>query len=146
MTQKQRTRATQSSQWAAQFLAAAELCRRDYLVTFTMGNCTPDYDLIVVTQEGQAFYVDVKGLSSNSDWLIRKKDKIEGLYYLLVRIDKRDREKDRFFIMAQDDVNEQLDIYYSKPKRDGTTKSDGAQGFSFDQAKEYEDKWDILLR
>jgi hypothetical protein len=30
------------TQWAAQFLAAAELIRRDYTVCFTTGNQTPD--------------------------------------------------------------------------------------------------------
>jgi hypothetical protein len=28
----------QSTQWTAQFLAAAELCRRNYTVSFTTGN------------------------------------------------------------------------------------------------------------
>ncbi len=30
------------TQWAAQFLAASELVRQYYVVSFTMGNNTPD--------------------------------------------------------------------------------------------------------
>jgi hypothetical protein len=140
----QRKRTNQSTQWTTQFLAAAELCRRGYVVTFTMGNCTQDYDLIVVSPGGKPFLVDVKGLSSNADWLIRKKSSIEGLYYILIRIDKQNKNEDRFFIMSQDDVNKELDKYYSKPKKDGTVKSNTAQGFGFKQAEEYENKWGIL--
>ena len=138
----QRTRTT--TQWTAQFLAAAELCRRGYVVTFTMGNCTPDYDLVVVSQEGKTLCVDVKGLSSNSDWIIRRKDAKPNLFYILIRIDKENRENDKFFIMTQKNVNTELDVYYSKPKKDGTQKSKSAQGFSFGQAEKYKDNWKIL--
>jgi hypothetical protein len=46
---------TQRTQWAAQFLAASELVRRYYVVSFTMGNNTPDADLMVGTQTGGSF-------------------------------------------------------------------------------------------
>jgi len=134
----------ESTQWTAQFLAAAELCRRGYVVTFTMGNCTQDYDLLVGSQDGEAFYVDVKGLSSNKDWLIRRKATIPNLYYILIRIDIKNRSGDRFFIMTQEDVINELDHYYSKPKKDGSPKSGHAEGFSFKQADTYSDKWDKL--
>ena len=142
MQQRQKREFTQ---WTAQFLAAAELCRRRYVVTFTMGNCTQDYDLIVATPAGEeTFFVDVKGLSSKNDWLIRKKNAISNLYYILVSVDRANRDSDRFFIMAQEDVNNELALYYSKPKRDGTPKSDSAQGFGFSQAEKYKDNWDNL--
>ena len=139
---QQQTRTT--TQWTAQFLAAAELCRKGYGVTFTMGNCTPDYDLVVTPQEGKTFYVDVKGLSSNSDWIIRRKDTKPNLFYILIKIDKENRENDKFFIMTQDEVNTELDVYYSKPKKDGFPKSQSAPGFNFKQAEKYKDNWEIL--
>ena len=140
MSQRQKER----TQWTAQFLVAAELCRRGYVVTFTMGNCTQDYDLIVASPEGDPFCVDVKGLALNTSWFIRKKDADNKLYYILVRVDAERRDKDRFFIMTHGDVNKGLEIYYSKLKKDGTAKSDNVQEFNFAQAREYEDKWEIL--
>ena len=40
------------TQWATQFLVASELVRRDYTVSFTMGNHTPNADLMVGTPSG----------------------------------------------------------------------------------------------
>jgi hypothetical protein len=59
------------SQWGAQFLVASELVRRGYLVSFTMGNNTPDADLIVGKPGGKPFWIDVKGQSGKQVWLIR---------------------------------------------------------------------------
>jgi len=49
------------TQWAAQFLAAAELARRGYSVSFTMGNNALVADLMVGTEAGKQSWVDVKG-------------------------------------------------------------------------------------
>ena len=52
----------QKTQWTAQYLAASELARRGYTVSFTMGNQTPVADLMVGNlQSGNQFWVDVKG-------------------------------------------------------------------------------------
>ena len=61
------------TQWASQFLAAAELIRRGYVVTFTTGNNTPLADLMVGTHTGEQFWVDVKGLSSKDSWNVKPK-------------------------------------------------------------------------
>jgi hypothetical protein len=45
-------------------LPAAELVRRNYSVSFTMGNNTPVADLIVGTLTGNQFWIDVKGFPS----------------------------------------------------------------------------------
>ena len=56
-----RTTRTQRTQWCAQFLAASELVRLGYVVSFTMGSHTPTADLMVgVPQTGLQFWVDVK--------------------------------------------------------------------------------------
>jgi hypothetical protein len=122
------------------FLVAAELYRRGYVASMTMQR-TEQFDLLV-SKESQVFHVDVKGLSSNSDWLIRYRENvIENLYYILVRIGKAYGE-DRFFIMRHSDVNKELKAYYDKRGVSVTEKA--AQGFSFKQAMPYENRWDIL--
>ena len=50
------------TEWTAAFLAAAELVRGGYVVSFTMGNRTPMADLMVGNpKNGDQFWVDVKG-------------------------------------------------------------------------------------
>ena len=98
------------TQWAAQFLAAAELVRRDCIVSFTMGNTTPMADLMVGRPNGEQFWVDVKGLSRPNAWLVAPKPALTGLYYILVLVG-RERPSDRFFILSQSDFNDLIRQY-----------------------------------
>jgi hypothetical protein len=68
MSERKPTQVTKrvQTQWAAQFLAASELVRRGYTVSFTMGNHTPDADLMVGAPSYRQFWIDVKGLSSKA--------------------------------------------------------------------------------
>ena len=54
------------TQWAGQFYVAAELTRRGYLVSLTLGNA-PVVDLLVVSPDGEHFGVDVKGQSTRKE-------------------------------------------------------------------------------
>src|SRR5208283_3881555 len=94
----------QRTQWTAQFLTASELARRNYVVSFTMGNYTPTADLMVGTQAGKQFWIDVKGLSRNNAWLINRKADRLNLFYVLVRVGDT-RDDDRFFILRQAEMN-----------------------------------------
>jgi hypothetical protein len=67
------------TQWAAQFLVASELVRRGYTVSFTMGNHTPDADLMVGVPRGEQFWIDVKGLAAKNSWAVRPKPKHKNL-------------------------------------------------------------------
>lgn len=64
------------SQWAAQFYAAAELTRRGYLISLTLGNA-PRSDLLAVSPKGTQFKVQVKGQAVQSSWLVQNVDKRE---------------------------------------------------------------------
>jgi predicted AAA+ superfamily ATPase len=67
-------RARHLPQWAAQFAVAGELCKRGYEVAFTMGNTTPEADLMVVPPDKKTmFLIDVKGQSTKNFWRIRRK-------------------------------------------------------------------------
>jgi len=56
-----RRRSSHQTQWAAQFAAASELCRRSYQVALTLGN-QPSVDIMVMSPNGYQFKIDVKGL------------------------------------------------------------------------------------
>jgi hypothetical protein len=76
-----RTEKTQRTQWTAQFLAASELVRNGYVVSFTMGNRTPLADLMVGRPDvTKLFWVDVKGLGSNNAWPVKRRDTIPRLF------------------------------------------------------------------
>jgi len=49
------------TQWAGQFAVAAELARRGYGVTFTLGN-TPGHDILCRSPKGKSFAVEVKSV------------------------------------------------------------------------------------
>jgi hypothetical protein len=76
------------TQWAAHFLAAAELVRIGYVVSFTMGNRTPMADLMVGYQAGEApFWIDVKGMAGRSGgWFMSPKPELPRLFYILVSV------------------------------------------------------------
>jgi hypothetical protein len=127
------------TQWTAQFLVAAELTRRGYTVSFTMGNNTPIADLMVGTFNGTSFWVDVKGLSSKTAWLARRKATCSELYYILVYLSPI-AKADRFFILTQTDAGALLDQYaVAHPNDKGKLT-----GFGFKGPDAFENAWDKL--
>ena len=135
------------TQWATQFLAAAELIRRGYTVSFTQGNNTPIADLMVGSPSSKLFWVDVKGLSSKNAWLITPKETRDDVFYILVLLSplakkSKERVADRFFILTQAEAND-LEAAYLKahPNDRGLMR-----GFSFSAPAANEDLWDKLPR
>lgn len=126
------------TQWAAQFLAAAELVRRHCVVSFTMGNTTPMADLMVGLPSGEQFWVDVKGLSKPNAWLVSPKPAMTGLYYILVLVaDKRAR--DRFFILKQSEFNDLIQRYL-----EGHPNAKPIPSFNWGDALAFENRWETL--
>jgi hypothetical protein len=131
------------SQWGAQFLVASELVRRGYLVSFTMGNNTPDADLIVGKPRGKPFWIDVKGQSSKQAWLISPKtSEIPNLFYVLVYLsplasDDAIRCPDSFFVLSQADVGK-LSAEYLKAHPGDKNK---VPGFGFNDPREFRNAW-----
>ena len=130
------------TQWAAQFLAAAELVRRGYTVSFTMGNHTPMADLMVGAPSGRQFWVDVKGLASKAAWLVKPKLEHPSLFYILVYLAPlaehgKVRAPDRFFVMSQNQVNQLVDQYQRAPPTNRGTMP----GFRWTDAHLFEDEW-----
>lgn len=133
------------TQWATQFLAAAELVRRGYTVSFTMGNSTPIADLMVGTPDGEQFWIDVKGLSVKSDWLVNPKASHKNLFYILVYLSPlaepgTERLPDQFYILSQQEANDLEQAYRDARPGNKTTM----KGFRFASAEPHRDRWDKL--
>src|SRR5262245_50922200 len=92
------------TEWTAAFLAAAELVRAGYIVSFTMGNRTPLADLMVWNPKNdEQFVVDVKGWRGiGGGWFAAQKEKHENLFYIFVLVTEK-RSEDRFFVLSQED-------------------------------------------
>jgi hypothetical protein len=124
------------TQWAAQFLVAAELVRNGYVVSFTMGNNMPIADLMVGKPDGTSlFWVDVKGLASKGPFLVKKKPTHERLFYVLVRVGEK-RPDDDFFVLSQEQINHLID----ESKR----LHPGPEGFRWVACQPFHDEWNVL--
>lgn len=136
-----RSAKVQRTQWTAQFLAASELVRNGYVVSFTMGN-TPLADLMVGSRDAtHRFWVDVKGVGSNSAWLIRRRPAVPNLFYILVRVGET-RATDVFFVLNHPQVNELIAAQDEIDKVKGSRDIGG--GFLWKAALPFRDEWSIL--
>ena len=113
------------TQWAAQFAVASELCKLGYQVALTLGN-HPMIDLMVVSPNGTAFVVDVKGQYKSNPWPVRKRKKNDLLFYVLAFVPPPGEGQNRFTVLTQDAVNSHLDANTKKwralkPERANTT-------------------------
>ncbi len=130
------------TQWAAQFYVAAELTRRDCLVSLTLGNA-PVKDLLVVNPAGCNLSVDVKGLADRNFWLIKRRTPGRDLFYVLVSVPKDGPP--RFFIMSSIEVIQRIDRYKKERLRAGKRYHENMEGFGWADAVEHENRWSILL-
>jgi hypothetical protein len=129
------------TEWAAVFLTSAELVRRGYVVSLTMGNRTPMADLMAGHPEsGKQFWVDVKGMFGRSGgWFMHPKPLLSELFYILVSIGI-ERSSDKFFILSQQEANGMLQDYRAAHP----DWNFGGEGFSWKMAAQFEDRWQIL--
>lgn len=124
------------TQWTAQFLVASELARNGYTVSFTMGNHTPLADLMVGCPSGAQFWIDVKGLSSSSSWLVNEKRPHRGLYYVFARVGET-RAEDHFFVLTQAEANQAIQRYQASHPSSRHEMS----GFNYRDVESFEDAW-----
>ena len=133
-------RRNRRTQWAAQFAVASELCKRGYEVAFTMGNCTPVADLMVISpMERTPFLVDVKGLYAKNPWVISRKPKRDQLFYVLSFVP--DDAPNEFFILTQEEV---LNYISAELVRLGRPQDYPMTGILWKQALAHLNRWEVL--
>lgn len=129
----------EQAKWAAVFLAAGELTRRGYRVSFTLGQNEPLAELVVRAPSGKAFIVDVKGKCRPGRWVVKPKRKTPNLFYILVRLGMTpsgaDREQDRFYVMDQTETARLTRL---------NAKTPALSGFSSSAAAASKDAWSRL--
>ena len=140
MKKERSKRVERQTQWAAQFAVACELCKRGYQVSFTMGNNTPESDLMVLSPKlKKMFLIDVKGLYRQNPWLVKRKPERENLFYVLAYVPTG--EPNQFFVMTQQQTNKLIQDELIRLKRADDYK---VTGFVWKLAMPHKDAWDIL--
>jgi len=129
------------TQWTAQFYVAAELTRREYLVSLTFGNA-PVADLLVKSPAGRQFTVDVKGQSTRSFWLMQNRLPDANHYFILVYLPEN-LQIPRYFIVSSDELMRRREEYRQSVLLRGRYRDD-LGGMNWSTAYEYEAKWENL--
>jgi len=129
------------TQWAAQFAAAAELVRRDYLVSLTFGNAAVS-DLLVQSPGGCTFTIDVKGQSTKNFWLVQRRPSNDRHYFVLVFLPPAFAPP-KFFILSSNQLMQHRQEYEREATQRGKYRDD-LGGMNWRTALPYEGKWDAL--
>jgi len=134
------TKKTQSynTQWAGQFFVAAELTRRGYRVSFTLGNC-PQTDLMVVSPNGKPFRVEVKSQKSKNFWIVKKHDLMEDHFYVFVLIPETSPPE--YHIMTCKDMLRLMQEYADHM---GERYDPRFGGFNWTAPLPHKNRWSIL--
>lgn len=137
-----KARQNHNSKWTAEYLVAAELCRRGYTVAFTQGSFTPDYDLLVGTSSGRSFKIDVKGMAAPGVWLVKDKADQPDLHYILVLVPPgpKPRREDQFFILTQAEAK----VLTAKYRAAHPLQRGAWSSVSWGDARLHQDRWDKL--
>jgi hypothetical protein len=130
------------TQWASQFYVAAELTRRNYLVSLTLGNA-PVADLLVVSPSGIQFMVDVKGQSTKNFWLIQNREPRPDLFFVLVYLPK-EAEIPKYFILSNKEIMKKRNEYREHIENTSGRYDDKVGGINWTTAFSYEDRWESL--
>jgi hypothetical protein len=130
------------TQWTAQFYVAAELTRRGYLISLTLGNA-PVTDLLAVSPQNKHFRIEVKGQSTKNFWLIKRFEPDEELFYILVYIPKNDVPP-RFFILTSSELMQKREGYKNHIDSKSGRYKDALGGVNWSTPLIYENRWDKL--
>jgi hypothetical protein len=130
------------TQWAGQFYVAAELARREYIVTFTLGN-VPRTDLIATSPAGKSFRIECKSQKSSNFWLVGDVPE-KPVYYIFVLVPLKDYEFPEFFIIPSKTVKQLVAEEIKRTNERGTNPATFKAGFPFSEVKPFKNAWHKL--
>jgi len=144
MSERGKKRSTRYfSQWSSTFYAAAELTRRGYLVSITLG-MAPKVDLLVESPSGKPFKVQVKSLQYRNYWLIGEVHPEDDLFYMLVYVPRDLSRPPEFCILTSREAYEEVEKYQEGLKAKGKPITPLEYCIPFDAAFKYKNAWDKL--
>lgn len=137
-----RERDKQQTSSAAVLAIGAELSRRGYDVTFTLGN-TRRVDMLCSAPNGETFKLQVKGISGTYGFYIDKsffEGEVQSNLFLVVVVVPLvgDNAPFRFFVLNHADAKKEF-LEMPQQKRDGRPQSN--PGLNWGSIKNYENEW-----
>jgi len=143
---KRTNRSRHHTGWAGVLAAAAELSRRSYDVTITLGN-TPTTDLLAAAPDGLAFRVEVKS-ASTPNFVPIQKAILEApvrsdLVFVIVLVPRIPEQPFRFFIMTHADVRDAWKTTRKTTKL-GQPYKPGWEGLKWGAIAPHENCWSKL--
>jgi hypothetical protein len=125
---------------------AAELSRRLYDVTITLGN-TPTTDLLAAAADGSAFRVEVKSASTPNFVPIHKaileSPVRSDLVFVIVLVPRETTESFRFFVMTHAEVRAAWNVARKTTKL-GQPHKPGWEGLNWGAVATHENCWNKL--
>jgi len=119
---------------------AAELIRRGYSVSLTLGNA-PVTAILAVSPNGKEFRVECKGLSARNFWLICGYPVDPSPFYILVYLPKG--ENPHFYVLTSEEVQRHRKEYAERTAPKGRYRDD-LGGLNWSTPLKYKDRWDKL--
>lgn len=142
ITKQHRTYSRYSTQWAGQFYVAAELCKREFLMSFPLGYAK-ETDLMVTSPKGTAFRVEVKTQRTRNFWRYKQRDVSKDLFYIFVYLNEIEQNP-KFYILTSKEARLEWDEYYVRHPKEGRKPTDYGLGTSFRSIEKYEANWRTL--
>ena len=132
--------------WAGALAVAAELSRRGYDATLTLGN-TPGLDLLCASPSGKPFKVQVKSLTAGSGVLIGERlleqEAQADLFFAVVIVPACETDPMEFRIMTHQEVLKHW-MEMPKVKPDGQPYKPFKPGLTWGVVKPYSGGWEKL--
>ncbi len=124
---------------AGELFVAAELLKRDYQVSLTLGNAKA-IDLFVYNEDiNRAFDVQVKTLRRSNCYILSPKNIIPKRVYIFVMLNTIDRPVE-YFIISGKKILENKEILYGKNLQENNPFS----AIRIGQIRKYKDRWEIF--
>jgi len=139
LTEQHRTYSRYSTQWAGQFYIAAELCKREFLMSFPLGNAK-ETDLMVKSPRGTPFRVEVKTQRTVNFWRYKQRDVSEDLFYIFVYLNEIEQNP-KFYILTSKEARSEWDEYYDKHKKPSSNRTAYGWGASNPSIRNYGANW-----
>ncbi len=140
-------RAIQHTATAAVLALGAELSRRGYDVTFTMGN-TAKIDMMCAVPNRPAFKIQVKGISNRAAFFVGEKffdgNPQSDLFLVVVYVPKIETEGPmEFYILKHEQAQDEFQSLPQKQK-DGQDFKAGTSGLTWKSISNYKDEWNAF--
>jgi len=128
----------QKSGLAGEFFVAAELLKRDYQVSLTLGNAKAVDLFVQRTEDSQPTTVQVKTLRSPNCYLIRSSDVHRDHIYVFVLLHKPSEPVEYFVVAGSELCEKRFEVW----GKDGGEKA--FAGITIGRIRQFKDKWTIF--